>query len=117
MEDVEKAISFDNPKNPAFLDTRGYIYFLRGNYDQALKDLNLAIECAEADRQRVEKFAPKRAATSGCWLALSSSTKKPWPCSTTIAVRFTKSWATRPTAKSDLNRGDQLGYNPTEGVF
>jgi tetratricopeptide (TPR) repeat protein len=43
MEDYEKAVAMD-PKNPVYINRRGYTYALLNDYTQAVKDYTKAIE-------------------------------------------------------------------------
>lgn len=43
MELVEKALSF-NPESAAYLDTRGWVYYMKGMLDEAMADLKAALE-------------------------------------------------------------------------
>jgi tetratricopeptide (TPR) repeat protein len=45
-KDVEEAIEIDG-EQPAFVDTRGYISYLRGDFKQALADFNQALRESE----------------------------------------------------------------------
>jgi len=118
LEDVEQAILFDTAgNNPAFLDTRGYIHYLLGHYEQALQDLNQAIKHAEAEQKQVEKLGAQPGRDQRL---LARAIKY---CHETLAVLYHhrgqihEKLGDSVQAKSDLKRGDQLGYNPAEGVF
>jgi tetratricopeptide (TPR) repeat protein len=48
LADVDRALDL-TPANAAFLDTRGYLYFLLGKYEEALPDLEQAVQLAEEE--------------------------------------------------------------------
>jgi tetratricopeptide (TPR) repeat protein len=144
LADVEKAIQFDiadnrprfkaaasagrdenpirvedsaNSANPNYLDTRGFILYLLGQHDQALEDINLAITRTETEQRRVEQLG----ARPGVDKRLLAQALKQYQDA--LAVMYHHRGQVREKlgesaqAKSDLKRGDQLGYNPAEGVF
>ena len=144
LEDVEKAIQFDyadhrlrlnapssdaqdeeairaedlrSSANPSFLDTRGYILYLQGKYDLALKDMNVAIKRTEAEQSRLEQIGA-RPDVDKRKLSLALKEKQE-----TLAVMYHhrgqihEKLGDAAQAKSDLRLGDKLGYNPAEGVF
>jgi tetratricopeptide (TPR) repeat protein len=51
LEDVEKALALGGP-NEAFLDTRGYLLFLLGRPEEALNDLNAAVNLVRRQASR-----------------------------------------------------------------
>lgn len=53
--DIEKALTL-REEEPAFIDTRGYLFYLQGNFKGALADFNDAIEFAE-QRGMGDEFA------------------------------------------------------------
>ena len=52
LEDIQLAMRLEG-ENSHFLDTRGYIYFLLGEYDQALADTDRALEMARRSAPRL----------------------------------------------------------------
>lgn len=47
LKDINEVLK-SHPENSAFIDTRGYVLFKLGKYDEALKDLEKAIDITEA---------------------------------------------------------------------
>ncbi|HEX7375516.1 MAG TPA: hypothetical protein VF278_00310 [Pirellulales bacterium] len=95
-----------------YLDTRGYIYFRQGKQEAALADLNQAIELTNTYYEQK--------------LAMEQPARRP-----ALQKQYDQVFAVmyhhrglvyeklgRPSeAKSDLDHGDSLGYNPAAGVF
>ncbi|MGH7140542.1 MAG: hypothetical protein ACREHD_32815, partial [Pirellulales bacterium] len=96
----------------AYLDTRGYIYFLQDNYEPALADLDEAIELSNSSQERMISAVPpsRRAAVQKQF-------------NHELAVMYHhrgqiyEKLGRTAEAKSDLDHGDDLGYNPAAGVF
>lgn len=101
-----------NGQKAAYLDTRGYIYYLQDNQEAAQADLNQAIELTHACHERRLATGP---------LALQSAIQK--QCDHELAVMYHhrglvyQKLGRADEAKSDLDQGDRLGYNPAAGVF
>ena len=53
LEDIEAALEGSGASSPEFLDTRGYILHLLGRQQEAIDDLNLAIDGAQGERRRL----------------------------------------------------------------
>ena len=61
LEDIELAIASDSQVYAAFLDTRGYIYYLLGDMDAAEQDLKQATEIAVKEHSiALEHTIPQR---------------------------------------------------------
>jgi tetratricopeptide (TPR) repeat protein len=106
------SIALINVHKSAYLDTRGYINFLQEKYELALEDLNQAIELANSSQERMISAMPtsRRAAVQTQFnheLAVMYHHR---------GQVYEKLGRTRE-AKSDLDHGDDLGYNPAAGVF
>jgi tetratricopeptide (TPR) repeat protein len=57
LDDIQAALEGSGAGSPAFLDTRGFIYHLLGRQQEALDDLNVAIDAAQAERRRLMLLA------------------------------------------------------------
>jgi tetratricopeptide (TPR) repeat protein len=143
LEDVEKAIEFDNadrrlvlraptsnakteqPKekkptssaNANYLDTRGYILYLLGKYDLALDDLNGAIHRSEDEQRRIEKLGARPGVDKRQLSFVLKERQKMLAVMYHHRGQIHEKRNESEQAKSDLDRGDKLGYNPAEGVF
>lgn len=115
LADVEKALSMEG-ENANFLDTRGYLYFLLGDTDRALADLDRALKITEQQAPRAVFMGnhPHR----GRVLARAIRRHE-----YAMAVMYHhrgqvhKSLGHDDLAEADLRQGDALGYNPAAGVY
>lgn len=96
----------------AYLDTRGYLFFLQQNYESALADLNEAIELAIHVQTIVLPLTP-----------LAERAEYAQQLEHDLSVMHHHRGQTlenlghEEEAKTDLNRARHLGYNPALGVF
>lgn len=96
----------------AYLDTRGYVYFLQSRYEEALADLDQAIQLAEEyhgvrlERTRSE-FQPYFKTQFDHELSVMFHHRG----------QVYEKLGRKEEARADLDRATQLGYNPAEGVF
>jgi tetratricopeptide (TPR) repeat protein len=116
LVDIEEALTAW-PDNADFLDTRGYIHFLRGDAEEALEDLDRALEIAS--QQRI--IILDRTARSGASLQQVERLKRQW--NEKLSVLYHHRGEAREKlhqldeAAADLNQAEKLGYNPADGVF
>ena len=125
--DIEEALEYSAEQrgapdagenaNAAFLDTRGYLHLLLGRPDEALADLEQAIKNTERDQQetldklRIRRVPPQMQAAWAKHFAHD------------LAVMYHhrglahQALGHAAEAEADLRHGDQLGYNPDEGVY
>lgn len=101
-----------NGHKAAYLDTRGYIYFLQDKQEAALADLNQAIELTTAyHEQLLTTVQPSRRTVM----------QKAFDHELAVMYHHRglvyQKLGRADEAKSDLDHGDQLGYNPAAGVF
>ncbi len=105
---------------PGILDTRGYLHYLNGNYDQALADCESAVSSVERSykqqlhevRQEAQAFVDKlpfeagqRRITEG--LAVLYQHRG-------LALQAT---GNEEAATADFARADEFGYDPEHGVW
>ncbi|HJT31168.1 MAG TPA: tetratricopeptide repeat protein [Pirellulales bacterium] len=96
----------------AYLDTRGYIYFLQSRYEEALADLDQAIQFAEefhglrVGHIRAE-YQPYFKKQSDQEMSVMYHHRG----------QVYEKLGRNEEARADLDRATQLGYNPAEGVF
>jgi tetratricopeptide (TPR) repeat protein len=96
----------------AYLDTRGYIYFQQGNWEPALEDLNEAIEATLEWQNLVMAIAKARHRP-----ALQEQFNHELAVMYHHRGQVLAELGREDEAKSDLDHGDRLGYNPATGVF
>jgi tetratricopeptide (TPR) repeat protein len=103
-----------NGRKAAYLDTRGYIYFLQEKYEPALEDLEKAIDLSTTWENMVLSLlqaAPREQQAARQQLDHELSVMYHH------RGQVLEKLGRHEEAKSDLDRGDKLGYNPAEGVF
>jgi tetratricopeptide (TPR) repeat protein len=114
LADIERALEM-REGNYAFLDTRGYIHYLRGDCTKALTDLELAV--AGAEQEAVQNLALRG------WGHPGGSRRWHRLINENLAVLYHHRGEIHgkldnpKQAEADLRRGDELGYNPAGGVF
>ncbi len=121
LSDIELAFSAaGNENNYAMLDTRGYLRYLAGDLQEALQDLQRAIELGEAEFQAVQgrlgqepvfiEDPRKRARVERLFRE-------------ELAVLYHhrglvhRALGDDAQAEKDLQRADQYGYDPESGVW
>lgn len=115
LADIETALEGSGEGSPEFLDTRGFVLHLLGRQQDALADLNAAIERAQEDRRRLlllsghltdgELAYRLRVADHG--LAVMHHHRG-------LAC---KALGLRGQAEQDLAIAERKGFDPSRGVF
>lgn len=101
-----------NSQKAAYLDTRGYIYFLQDNQEAALADLNQAIELTNVSHER-RLTAEQPARRPALQKQFDHELAVMYHHRGLVYEKLGRA----DEAKSDLDHGDRLGYNPAAGVF
>lgn len=102
----------------AYLDTRGYLFYLLGRYQEAQSDLDTALELAEERKQRELAWLD-----SAAGYGPAARDRHERRLDQELAVMYHhrgqlhEKLGNQEQAQADLERGDKLGYNPAEGVF
>lgn len=127
FQDIEEALALDarrqgtlgepDQQNAAYLDTRGYLHLLLGRPEQALTDLDRAIQITEQERDKkliqLEQFK-----VNAKWRAYVQRV-----FAQELAVMYHhrgqahEKLGHKSEAEADLKKGDSLGYDPEDGVF
>lgn len=114
-ETVRRYIAQVNSQKAAYLDTRGYIFFLQDKYDLALEDLDKAIELT------VEWQTMTAPELQAAQRAVAEARQRQFDHELAVMYhhrgQVLEKLGRQDEGKSDLDRGDQLGYNPAAGVF
>lgn len=117
LADVEKALERE-ANNAAYLDTRGYILYLKGEHAKALVDMNRALMLTERKR-----IMPGRLAMVRDPDAQKIMGRQKRASDHEVAVMYhhrgqiQQALGNEAQAQADLRKGDKLGYNPAEGVY
>ena len=116
LEDVQQAIKIVGVERASFLDTRGYLYYLLGNLDFAEPDLVRATELAEQDYdfaiRKINQIShvglrEKQRTQYDHYLAIIYHH---------LGLLYQKQ-NRHEQANHYLSRGDELGYDPEQGVW
>lgn len=119
LAEVQQAIdqSADSPMLFTYLDTRGYLYHLLKRDDEALADLNRAIELGEKDRDSAAAEMKAKGVSETQARRLTELLNQ------SLAVMYhhrgevNQALGHNEQAEFDLRRADELGYDPERGVF
>jgi tetratricopeptide (TPR) repeat protein len=115
LNDINRALSETGEGNPEFLDTRGYVLFLLGRNDDALKDLDRAVKLTEQTKrilqlqQRVGNSHERRVDSKQADQSLAVMYHH-------RGLLFDK-LGRKSEAEKDLRQSKVLGYDPEQGVM
>ncbi len=105
------------PNNPDFLDTRGYLYLLHGDTDEALVDMERAVAVAQQQRavqlDRIGRVAASPKQFERVKRLLDEKLSVMFHHRGEVYEKLGR----LDEAASDLNKAEKLGYNPAEGVY
>ena len=116
LKDIEEAISLLGDSEASYLDTRGYVLHLLGNHEQALVDLDQAIELSVDRHRQLNQDSVSANPPAGTGLNIKISRE-------TLAVLYHhrgqihRALGNEADATRDLSRGDEMGYDPEKGVW
>ena len=116
LVDIERALQA-SPDEPNYLDTRGYIHYLLGNYDKALADLDRAIEITEEQKGHDLDFRADRGVDSRQIARLTRQWNENLSVMHHHRGQVHEKLGHPDQAQADLKLGDKLGYNPETGVY
>jgi tetratricopeptide (TPR) repeat protein len=115
LDDVQRAIDLARRPVAAYLDTRGYLYHLLDRQAEALADLDRAIALTEAEGPRSLQH---RGFGQGVASELDLRRYRE-----NLSVLYhhrglvQQSLGNEDLSQRDFERGKELGYNPSAGVF
>lgn len=114
LKDIDRALSIDGSDEPAFLDTRAYILHLLDRNEEALPDMDKAIEVTQQQKALVEMREDARGPYIQRTLKYLDEN---------LAVMhhhrglIHQELGNTEEAEQDLKLGKKLGYNPAAGVY
>jgi tetratricopeptide (TPR) repeat protein len=117
LEDIQQAIRLAGGEMAEYIDTRGYIYYLLDRQEEALADLDRAVALIVERRQYVqEAVAARRGASrrAARWLRLLAEHEA---VMTYHRGLVHEKLGNVELAQADKSRGEELGYNPANGVY
>lgn len=122
LADIDFALQ-RHPANSAFLDTRGYLLFKQGDYDEALRDLDSAITHFEkeySDLQQEQKRpnpGRQRSMTREQFAGALRQMRESLGVMYYHRGEVYEALKRAEEAALDKARGVEYGYNPAAGVF
>lgn len=116
LQDVERAIELAGPVS-AFLDTRGYVLFLLGQNEQALTDLDQALEQAEKEKKSMLEMARLQRLAPSAVGRIERSANESLAVLYHHRAEIRKALGRQSEAQVDFQAAEQLGYNPAKGVM
>jgi len=118
LEDIELAIASDSQVYAAFLDTRGYIYYLLGDMDAAEQDLKQATEIAVKEHSIALEQIHYIEFPDAIWQKNQRKKSDHYLAVFYHHLGLVYDKQQRPSlAERYLTLGDALGYDPTKGVW
>jgi len=122
LEDIQSAFDdLGTEDNAAFLDTRGYLYYLAGDFDNALRDMERSVQMAEDERSSFvmgREELKKQSLVDERVLDRQARLRNE-----NLAVLYQhrglvyEALDRLPDAKADFERADKYGYSPEDGIW
>jgi tetratricopeptide (TPR) repeat protein len=108
LQHAEKAVTGTRAKVASFLDTRGFVHYKRGEYEEALADFSKAVQMADEPPRPVDKMAA----------GLASHNER----HVLAVLRYHKGLALAALerteeAEREFARVRELGFEPTDELF
>lgn len=116
---AEHAVRLSAGLDPAILDTRGYVYFLRGKHEAALEDLNQAVE---ASSRALESVQAQASQTTGTFQELEAKEQRQQLQKALAVMLYHRSLVhdalgNEDDAVADRAHVRELGFEPNERLF
>lgn len=119
LKDIEESLK-TAPDNAAFLDTRGYVLLKLGKHEEALADLEKAIDLVEKQRREVEGFGMDREMLGQFGRTFRSQMQR---IEQDLAVMLHhrgevyEKLGKQRQAERDFRAAERYGFNPAAGVY
>jgi tetratricopeptide (TPR) repeat protein len=117
LADIQHAIDQIAYEEPAYLDTRGYIYYLLDRHEEALQDMDRAVQLASLQRKRMLQTAAAQRLGNRRRARLERSFNENEAVMIYHRGLVHEKLGNHEQARADQERGRQLGFNPAEGVY
>jgi tetratricopeptide (TPR) repeat protein len=121
LEDIQQAFELlGTEDNAAFLDTRGYLYYLAGQMDNALRDMERSVQLAEDDRSAIVMRRVDRIRSGVDERQVDESERL---AEQNLAVLYQhrglvyEKLGRSNEATEDFRRAQEYGYSPEDGVW
>ncbi|MCP4189490.1 MAG: tetratricopeptide repeat protein [Planctomycetaceae bacterium] len=121
LDDIQAAFeALATEDNAAFLDTRGYLLYLIGDFEQALVDVELAVQMAEDDRSSVA-MQRQTLLEQGFDERLIDRQQKQMRESLAVLYQHRglvyEALGRMEEANADFELAKEYGYNPEKGIW
>jgi tetratricopeptide (TPR) repeat protein len=117
LADIQQAIELAGYEEAAYLDTRGYIYYLLGRHEEALADLDRAVQLASSTRKLMLQKTAAQHWSSG----RRAHEERKYNENEAVMIYHRglvhEKLGNHEQAAADISRGEDLGYNPAKGVY
>lgn len=117
LVDIQQAIDLIGRDEAAYLDTRGYIYYLLDRQEEALKDMDRAVQLAALHRKQDLQTAAARRNSRGRLARIERMHNESEAVMIYHRGLVHEKLGHTEQADADKGRGLQLGFNPAEGVY
>jgi tetratricopeptide (TPR) repeat protein len=121
LDDMQQAFDLLKSDNDfAYLDTRGYLYYLAGDVDAALSDMERAVRLAESALARFRAGQTEQL-EQGFDVKLLRRQNELFEQNLAVLCHHRglvyRALGREQEAADDLTRADELGYDPENGVW
>ncbi len=122
LKDADEALTLygDSPGRSGLLDTRGYLYYLTGDNEHALADLELAMQLYEIEEKALRAHYRDELRLSNNQRSIEAQLKQLDETKATLfqhrGLARAKAGETLAAAK-DFAQAKKLGFNPEAGVW
>lgn len=120
LEDVELALERTDEGDRArasYLDTRGYILFLLDRPEEALEDMNLAIELAEKDYEQQLQFWENQGGDDKLRKPIQRRLEQSLAVLYKHRAAVYEKLGDQSQAEFNHRRAEQLGYDPDSSIY
>jgi tetratricopeptide (TPR) repeat protein len=115
LDDIQAALEGSGAGSPEFLDTRGFIYHLLGRQQEAVDDLNVAIDATQAERRRLMLLAGH--VSDGMLAYRLRGTDQGLAVMHHHRGLACRALGLQGQADQDFAVAEQKGFDPSRGVF
>jgi tetratricopeptide (TPR) repeat protein len=122
LRDIDEAFRRAGSEDiAAYLDTRGYLYYLAGDLTAAEGDLQRAVELAEKALDLLKPVDPEESKLTGRDALIRQQRQRALQQALAVMLHHRglvhDALGRKEQAEEDLRRADQLGYSPEDGVW
>lgn len=116
LADIDRALSGTTEPSPALLDTRGYILHLLGRHQEAIDQLNVAINGLQKMQRQVKNLRGRVDDRAGLECRLRRL-EHDWAVMLQHRGLACRAVGLEEQAKQDLELAQRKGFDPSRGIF